>query len=127
MKKIISLASKGFSLIELMFGVSILLIVTIAALSTFINSMFLNESSRNLVTAANDAQYVLEQISSQGFSNIPTYISTYSSGQFTNLPAETITFPNPVYTPTLDTITVQINWNERNASRTFALTTRYAQ
>jgi len=118
--------SKGFSLIELMFGVVILLIVTIAALSTFINSMFLNESSRNLVTAANDAQYALEQIRAQDFNNIQTYISGYNT-TFTNLSGESITFPSPVYTSTLDTITAQITWNERNATRTFSITTRFAQ
>jgi hypothetical protein len=89
--------------------------------------MLLTESSRNFVTAANDAQYALEQIKAQSFSNIPSYISGYSATQFTNLLGENITFPNPIYTSTLDTITVQITWNERNASRTFAITTRYAQ
>ena len=105
-KKIIKLGRTGFSLIEL---------------------MFLNESSRNIVTAANDAQYALEQIKAQSFSNIPAYISNYSPAQFTNLPNENITFPGPAYTATLDTITAQITWNERNAARTLAITTRCAQ
>ncbi len=126
-RKIIKLTRRGFSLIELMFGVSILLVTIIAALSSTINSMFLSESSRNLVTASNDAQYVLEQIKTQSFSNIPTYISSISSSKFNNLSGETVTFPGPAYTSNLDTITVQINWNERNATRTFSITTRFAQ
>jgi len=118
---------KGFSLIELMFGVSILLVVIIAALSSAINSMFLSESSRNLVTASNDAQYVLEQIKTQSFSNISTYISTFPSTKFSNLSGEAVTFPSPAYTSNLDTITVTIAWSERNATRTFSITTLFAQ
>jgi len=117
----------GFSLIELMFGVSILLVTIIAALSATINSMFLSESTRNLVTASNDAQYVLEQIKSQSFSNIPTYISGFPSTKFNNLSGETVTFPSPVYTSNLDTLTVNITWNERNAARAFSITTCLAQ
>jgi len=126
-RKVIILTRGGFSLIELMFGVSILLVVIIAALSSTINSMFLNESSRNIVIAANDVQYVSEQIKTQSFSNIPSYIQNYSPNQFNNLPNENITFPSPSYGSSLDTITIQINWNERNATRTFSITTRFAQ
>lgn len=126
-RKIIKLTCGGFSLIELMFGVSILVVVIIATLSAAINSIFLNESSRNIVIAANDAQYALEQIKMQNFSNIPNYIQNYSSNQFSNLPNENITFSNPSYGSNLDTITIQINWNERNATRTYSTTTRFAQ
>ncbi|MDO8662767.1 MAG: type II secretion system protein [Candidatus Omnitrophota bacterium] len=117
---------RGFSLIELMCGVVILLIISISALFAFINSMLLNESSRNRVIAANDAQYALEQIKEQDFNDIQTYIGNYNT-TFTNLAGESITFPNPIYTSTLDTITVQVVWNERNETRAFTLTTRFAQ
>lgn len=121
-------SKKGFSLIELMFGVFILLVTIIAALSSTINSMFLSESSRNIVTASNDAQYVLEQIKTQSFSNIPAYVASYPPNKFmSNLPPMYVSFPNPVYTSNLDTITVQISWSERNAARTFSITTRFAQ
>jgi Tfp pilus assembly protein PilW len=125
--KIIKLTRRGFSLTELMFGGFILLVVIIATLSSTIHSMFLNESSRNIVIAANDVQYVLEQIKTQSFSNISTYIQNYSSVQFANLPSENITFPNPSYGLSLDTITVNISWNERNATRNYSITTCFAQ
>jgi len=125
-QKLIKFGHRGFSLIELMFAVSILLVVIIGAVVSFINCMFLNEFNRHLVIAANDAQYALEQIRAQDFTNIQTYISNYNT-TFTNLSGENITFPDAVYTSTLDTITVQITWNEGNATRTFALTTRFAQ
>ncbi len=119
--------SRGFSLIELMFAIAILLVVILGAIVSFINCMFLNEFNRHLVIAANDAQYALEQIKAQNFSDISTYISGYSAGKFTNLPVENITFPNPVYTSTLDTITVQVSWNERQGTKNFSITTRFAQ
>lgn len=121
------LTRRGFSLIETMLSVSILLIVVISALLAITNVMFLNESSRNMVTASNDAQYVLEQIKTKSFSDIPGFVGGYSSGEFNNLPQETVSFPNPVYTANLDTITVQISWSERDATRTFSITTCFAQ
>lgn len=127
MKNSPKIDSRGFSLVELVFGVAILLIVAIGGLGSFINCMLLNRSSRDTVIAATDAQYVLEQIKAQGFSGISAYISGYPAGQFTNLPGETVSFPNPGYTSTLSTITVQITWNERNAARNFSLTTRFAE
>ena len=120
-------ASKGFTLIETILSVSILLIVVIAALLAVTNSIFLNEFSRNLVTASNDAQHVLEQIKAKSFNDIPAYVSGYPASEFSNLPQETVSFPNPGYTSNLITITVQISWDERNATRTFSITTRFAQ
>ena len=120
-------SKKGFTLIELMFSVAILLVAIVASLSAIINSMLLIESSRNLVTASNDAQYVLEQIKSQSFADIPNYISSLSTTKFTNLVDERVTFPSTLYTANLDTITVNITWKERNVTKTFSITTRFAQ
>lgn len=125
MRKI--LGKKSFTLIELMFGISILLIVIIVSLGAFINSMLLNESSRNLTIAAQDAQYVLEQIKGQTFANISTFIAGYPSGQFSNLPNESVTFPLTSFSANLATITIQVTWDERNTTRNFSLTSRFAQ
>ena len=127
MEKIRKLSRKGFTLVEVITGFSMSLLIILAALLSFINCMFLNETSRNIVTAANDVQYVLEQIKAQSFSNIPTYISNYSSAQFNNLSDENISFPNPIYGSNLDTITVQVNYNERNTTKTLSITTYFAQ
>lgn len=127
-KNMIRSKRKGYSLIELMFGVAILLIPITVSLLSFVNCILLNESSRNIVTAANDAQYALEQIKAQkNFANIQNFILGYPATTFTNLINERITFPNPVYTSTLDTIAVQISWNERNVTKTFSITARFAQ
>lgn len=121
------LKRRGFTLIETMMSISILLVVIIAALLAIIGAMFLMQSSKNLVTASNDAQYALEQIKTRSFTNIPTYVAGYSADSFDNLQDEEITFPSPIYTSTLDTITVQITWTERNAQRSFSITTCFAQ
>lgn len=122
------LTRRGFSLIETMLSVSILLIVIIAAVLAIVSSTFLVESSRNLVTASNYAQYVLEEIKTQSFGDIQNFISNYGLEKFSNNPLPVhISFPSAVYTSNLDTITVQISWNERNAEKTFSITTCFTQ
>ena len=51
-------SSKGFTLIELMISVAILLIVISALFVTFVYCILMNESNNNLVKVVNDAQYV---------------------------------------------------------------------
>lgn len=117
----------GFSLIETLFSVSILLIVIVAAILTITSATALISASRNLVTASGDAQYALEQIKTLSFDDIPAHIASYPANQFSNLSEENISFPNPVYTTNLDTITVLITWEEKNAERQFSVTTRLAR
>ena len=121
------LTRSGFSLVETLFSVSILLIVIVAAILAITSSTFLIAASRNLVTASGDAQYALEQIRALSFDDIPAYIAGYPSDYFGNLPQETVSFPNPVYTANLDTITIQISWEERNAQKDLSITTRMAR
>lgn len=114
---------KGFTLLELMISSAILLVALSGLLSTFVYSLLINETSQNLVIAANDAQYVLEQIKSLSYNDI----DAYSPPQFNNLEGETI--PNPTVTQVrsgLKQITVNVNWTERNKARTFSLSTRIA-
>ncbi len=116
-------------MIELMLGVSILLVAILAALFSFINSMFLGESSRNLVAAANDAQYVLEQIKALDYdTQIATNFSTsYTPPTFTNLNNEVIAFnPAPTIGSTISKIVVKVSWIERQNNRSFSLATYFA-
>ncbi|MCX5703280.1 MAG: hypothetical protein NT066_02140 [Candidatus Omnitrophica bacterium] len=128
-KKIIKLWRKGFSLVEMMFGVFILLAVIIPALFSFINCMLLNRASRNLTTAANDAQYVLEQIKAWDYD---TRIATnFPSGYTLSTPTlnnEAVAFdPAPTIGSSISKITVKVSWTERQKSRSFSLATYFAR
>lgn len=113
--------AKGFSLVELLIGVAILVTVLTGTLATFIYCMLLNESSRNLATATSDAQYVLEQIRALDYGSI----SGYSAPTFSNLRNETVTLSRSVG-ETLATVTVTIGWQERASGRTYSMTTYFA-
>ena len=130
-KKIIKLWREGFSLVETMFGVFILLAVIIPALFSFINCMLLNGTSRNLVTAANDAQYVLEQIKALDYETriyAPPFPSGYTLPMFTNLNNEAVAFePAPTIGSSISKITVKVSWTERQKSRSFSLATYFAR
>lgn len=113
----------GFTLVELMIATAILVVVIVGLLSVFIHSIFLNESNGNLVTAINDAQYVLEQIKSLPYGNITNFTADFDSDQFSNLENETVTFPDDDVGATIANITVSVNWTERQRSRSVQLST----
>lgn len=120
--------TRGFTLIELLITAAILLIAISGLLFVFINCTLLNQANNNLVIAANDAQYVLEQIKGLAYSNIVNnYIPTPST--FTN--------NNVIFTPTVTVnevipnkvkeVTVNVGWVERQRQRNFQLVTRIAR
>ena len=116
------LGHKGFSLIEIMLGVAILTVVITAALLTFVNCILLNDASRNYVSAANDAQYVLEQIKALDYNSI----SSYTAPAFSSLANETITI-NRSIGATLSTVTVNVNWQENQNTKNFSLSAYFAK
>ncbi|MHB8155621.1 MAG: type IV pilus modification PilV family protein [Candidatus Omnitrophota bacterium] len=121
---------KGFSLIETMIGVFVLLVSILAALSGFLGSMFLNNSSNNLTTAVNDAQYVLEQVKGLDYAtciqNLPN--ACYTIPTFINLPGETAAFdPAPTTIGSLRKITVKISWQDKGQTRSFSLASYFAR
>ncbi len=115
---------KGFTLLELMVAMAILLIAILGILGVFINSILLSEANTNLVMAVNDAQYVLEQIKGLSFQDI----DSYEPPEFNNLNNEDI--PKPTVneiTSRLKEVTVNVNWTQRNRNRNFQLSTRIAK
>ena len=115
------LKRRGFSLVELMIGVAILVIAITGMLLTYVHCMLLNEASRSLATATNDAQYVLEHMRSLTYSAL----AGYTPPAFTNLPAEAISLTRSIGA-TLATITVTVSWQERQGARSFSITTYIA-
>lgn len=128
-----SRSKKGFTLIELMMGVAILLVSGLALLSGFLGSMFLNNSSNNLTTAVNDAQYVLEQVRDLDYTScIQTGFSggCYTLPVFRNLPNETVGFkpyPETDIGSSISKVTVEVTWQDNQQTRSFSLATYVAK
>jgi len=113
---------RGFSLFELMIAVAIILTVLVGSLLAFVQLMLLNESSRNLVLAANDAQYVLEQMKNEAYDDL----ALYAAPTFNNLASETVSLTRAIGT-NIATVTVDINWQERGNARNFSLSTCFTK
>lgn len=116
--RMIKSSIKSFTLIELLFAAAILLVAVLALLATYINCIFLNEANNNLVIAANDAQYVLEQIKSTPFNQI----EDYAAPVLNNLTNENIAVDSTVESR-IANITVSVGWTERQRARSFELST----
>lgn len=118
---------RGFTLLEVMVAAGILVIVISGLLFTLVNCLLLNESNNNMVIAANDAQYVLEQIKGLAYNNIANFIATYNPSTFINLQSETVSFPSYSIGATIAEVTVNVAWTERNRNRNFQLSTAIAK
>jgi prepilin-type N-terminal cleavage/methylation domain-containing protein len=53
---------RGFTLIEMMLGTTVMVIVLVALMGAFVGQSFLTNSARNLTAAMNDATRVMEEI-----------------------------------------------------------------
>ncbi len=78
-------ARQGFTLIEMMLGVSIVLIVMVALMGGIFGQSFLNMNARNLLAAMNDATRVMEQIRQQNMGTncsnaVPSIVPPLNAG-----------------------------------------------
>lgn len=113
----------GFTLTELIAAVAITVLVITGAALSFTQLMFLADSGVNLTIAANDAQYVLEQIKSEPYASV----CTYSAPDLKNIgPSESITIDCSAGL-NLAAITVNISWQERGQAKNFSLPTYIAK
>ncbi len=122
--------SRGFTLVEMMVGVFILGGALMAFLQALIGCMALNSANTQLTVAANDAQYVLEQIKELDFS---TCIATdfaggcYTFPTFTHLSEETIVHTNvEIDTGVLRLVTVKVHWTEKGKQKEYSLATYFS-
>lgn len=121
----------GFTLPEILLTVAILSYSLSAILATFINSIALNEMSRNLSIATSHAEFVLEEIRNTTFSSISTNITNGSwnwdtaevgTNGLTALNSEAIAAT--VSGTTLLDVTVTVSWNDaQSRARTRSLRT----
>jgi hypothetical protein len=121
-KKNIFLSVTGLTLLELMITSAILLIAICGLLVTFASCILMNESNDNLVVAANDAQYVLEEIKALPYADI----QDYSPPALDNLQGEAITLNKDIGTQITE-VTVNVNWTERQRNKAVSLSTRIAK
>ena len=75
--------SKALTLTELLLSAAILSFVLCGMLILFINSSFLNEANRNLTTAVAHAEYIMEEIRSEG--TLADIKQKIDNGDFTSL------------------------------------------
>jgi len=114
--------NKGFNLIELLIAVAIILIVLVGSLLAFVQLMLLNESSRNLVIAANDAQYILEEMKNLAYDDLGSYVPK----ELGSLEAEGVELVYNIESD-ITTVTVNVTWQERQNERDFSLATCFTR
>lgn len=123
MRRAVIKNKKGFSLIELMAAVAITVLVITGAALSFMQLMFLADSGVNLTIAANDAQYLLEQIKSEPYASI----CSYSAPNLKNIGhSESIAISCSAGV-NLAAITVDVSWQERGQAKNFSLSTYIAK
>ncbi len=123
--------NSGFTLIEIMIAILILLLALGGLLFGFVNCMFLNERNHNLVTAINDAQFVLEEVRSRpffdsaGVAGVENFCTNYAATApaLTHLVGEAATCTPTFLAETLIQVVVQIDWTEKQRARNVQLST----
>lgn len=119
---------QGFSLIELIIAISIVVPVLLGAIGLNVYVFRMNETSRRAVVALQDAHTVIERIRNTSETSLAQVTSIYPSGQavsgFSNLPSEqvTVTYPNASADPLA--ITVTVSWTDRQGPMTRSLATQ---
>ena len=123
---------RGFTLSELMVAAAILVLTISALLYVFVSCLLMNEANSELITAASDAEYVLEQIKACAYIDIDSYtVPTELTNPLTaHLRNEQI--PPPLVVGSDDdpirTVTVTVRWSGRNGfPRAFTLVTQIAR
>lgn len=118
--------AKGFTLIELMIAVSILVITLGASLQVLQNAQTMSQESRERFYAANAGRSVIEAIKNTSLVNVPNI----STPQYvpSGLSGGTITIatnPSPVTaSTTVATVTITVNWtSSKNRARSMTFTT----
>ena len=125
---------RGFTLSELMVAAAILALTISALLYVFVSCLLMNEANSELITAASDAEYVMEQIKALPTSDFNAIDSYTVPAELTNpatgrqrLTNEHIDV-NKGTGSNIRTITVTVTWSRRNGTPPpFQLVTQIAR
>jgi prepilin-type N-terminal cleavage/methylation domain-containing protein len=117
-------SNAGFTLMELMIAVAILVVAITGLLSAIISASLLGQANHNKVIAVNDAQYVLEKLIDG------TYVDlvSHADADFTdlNLNNESV-YVGVSESSSVKTATVYVNWTDRQKAQSFNITTQISQ
>ncbi len=119
-------SKKGISLAEVMIAAVLFVGVVTSLLVGLTACIILTQSNSNLIIAAADAQYILEEVKSLAYSDITlAYLNAnYPSNLFNNLDNEAISFQ--VTGAGVREVVVDVDWVERGTNKQFRLSTRIA-
>ncbi len=118
-------SERGVSVVEFMFSMAILTIVTLSSFFILTNAKQMVEDARYRVLALNAARSTLEQIKNTALANVSS-VSTTSFVPVA-LPQGAITIttnPSPINAATVATVTVSVAWQgSRNRAQTLQVST----
>jgi prepilin-type N-terminal cleavage/methylation domain-containing protein len=104
-------SADGFTLIEVLIGLVILTIVSLALASLTISTIRGNTFSKQMTTATMLAQDKLEQVKRLGYSQVNTAVGTEAYGTIANSPAFKRVTAIAAHPPTTAlTVTVTVSW-----------------
>jgi prepilin-type N-terminal cleavage/methylation domain-containing protein len=116
---------RGFTLAELLVAAAILALAVTGLLQLLIVCLLSNTANNNLAVAVNDAQYMLETVKGLPYSSVSA--CTFPAFSFTNLADEQVSSPTCTNENKMTKVTVGVTWKERNAPKSFQLSTRIAE
>lgn len=122
-------ANQGFTFIELLICIAIIIPVLLGAIGIDVYMMRAGQASRGVMTALQDANTVIERIrnvaSNQGLNQVT---ATYPTGQavagFAGLTNEQVVVTYPSATADPLAITVTVTWQDAGRNMTRALSTQ---
>lgn len=120
-------ARRGFSLIEVMIGLVILLIALSAAAALSINNARLIARNQFAVHAANLAEYKMEELRNADFAALapgadPTTLTSNGGGGGGGIFTRSWTVNNDTPDVGLKTAVVEVTWDQFGATQTYSLT-----
>ena len=131
MKNPIKNQKRGFTLMEVVLALAILIPAVFAIIGANHYMIRMSESSRRITTALQDAHTLIERIRNTSEQGLNQVTAAYPSGGavagFLNLPGEQITVTYPSASADPLAITVMVNWTDQGRAMSRSLSTQVTQ
>lgn len=126
--------TRGFTLLEIMIAIAIMVGAILAILGLFLNFLVLVETAKNTTVAVDNAQAVLEEIRNTDPFTVNNVTAAFPAGvnlapnfSFDKLDNEAIYVSYGSLAADPLQITVTVNWQEKTRSRSESLITKMSQ